>query len=115
MKRIIEDEESGDNYKLQIKVKLTRLPASRSSSVGPEGRFLFFHPKVKVKETRYLFFFGILGVGWSEGVNKCIQADFKTDPGLENCPKFVGVVEQNKIQRTYFHTTVLCMQLYRKI
>ena len=29
----------------------TRLPASRSSSVGPEGRFLFFHPKVKFKET----------------------------------------------------------------
>ena len=25
----------------------TRLPASRSSSVGPEGRFLFCHPKVK--------------------------------------------------------------------
>ena len=64
---------------------------------------MFFHPKVKVKETRCLIFFGILGVGWSEGVNKCIQADFKTDPGLENCPKFVGVVEQNKIQRTYFH------------
>ena len=28
----------------------TRLPASRSSSVGPEGRFSFFHPKVKVKK-----------------------------------------------------------------
>ena len=28
----------------------TKLPASRSSSIGPEGRFLFFHPKVKVKE-----------------------------------------------------------------
>ena len=56
MKRIIEDEESGDNYKLQIKVKLTRLPASRSSSVGPEGRFLFFHPKVKVKERMSLGF-----------------------------------------------------------
>ena len=27
----------------------TRLPASRSSSVGPEGHFSFFHPKVKVK------------------------------------------------------------------
>ena len=26
------------------------LPASRSSSIGPEGRFSFFHPKVKVKE-----------------------------------------------------------------
>ena len=26
---------------------ITRLPASRSSSVGPEGRFLFCHPKVK--------------------------------------------------------------------
>ena len=29
----------------------TILPASRSSSVGPEGCFLFFHPKVKVQET----------------------------------------------------------------
>ena len=26
------------------------LPASRSSSIGPEGRFSFFHPKVKDKE-----------------------------------------------------------------
>ena len=24
----------------------TRLPASRSSSIGPKGRFLFLHPKV---------------------------------------------------------------------
>ena len=30
--------------------KQTRLPASRSSSIGPEGCFSFFHPKVKVKE-----------------------------------------------------------------
>ena len=29
----------------------TRLPASRSSSTEPEGRFSFFHPKVLVKET----------------------------------------------------------------
>ena len=28
-----------------------RFPASRSSSVGPEGCFLFFHTKVVVKET----------------------------------------------------------------
>ena len=28
----------------------TRLPPSRSSSIGPEGWFLFFHPKVSVKE-----------------------------------------------------------------
>ena len=27
----------------------TRLPASRSSSIGPEGCFSFLHPKVKVK------------------------------------------------------------------
>ena len=26
---------------------LTRLPASRSSSIGPKGCFLFLHPKVK--------------------------------------------------------------------
>ena len=24
-------------------------------------------------------------------------ADFITDPGFENCPRFVGVIEQNKI------------------
>ena len=35
----------------------TRLPASRSSSVGPEGRFSFFHPKVKVKKTYLLLYF----------------------------------------------------------
>ena len=29
----------------------TRLPASRSSSIGPVGCFLFLHPKIKVKET----------------------------------------------------------------
>ena len=29
----------------------TRLPASRSSSIGPEGHILFFHLKEKVKET----------------------------------------------------------------
>ena len=28
----------------------TRLPASRSSSIGPEDSFSFLHPKVKVKE-----------------------------------------------------------------
>ena len=28
----------------------TRLPASRSSSIGPKGCFSFLHPKVKVKE-----------------------------------------------------------------
>ena len=32
----------------------TRLPASRSSSIGPEGRFLFLYPKVKVKERIFL-------------------------------------------------------------
>ena len=34
--------------------KETRLPASRSSSIGPECRFLFLHPKVKVKERIFL-------------------------------------------------------------
>ena len=37
------------NWPVENKEK-TRLPASRSSSIGPEGRFSFFHPKVKVKE-----------------------------------------------------------------
>ena len=27
-------------------------------------------------------------------------ADFKTDPGFENCPRFVGVIEQNKISNS---------------
>ena len=56
-----------------MNIMSTRLPASRSSSVGPEGHFSFFHPKVKVKETISLPFFGILWVGRFEGVNKCIQ------------------------------------------
>ena len=33
-----------------LTIYLTRLPASRSSSIEPEGHFSFFHPKVKVKE-----------------------------------------------------------------
>ena len=33
----------------------TRLPASRSSSVGPEGRFSFCHPKVKGGEGEFSF------------------------------------------------------------
>ena len=33
-------------------------------------------------------------------------ADFKSVPGFENQPRFVGVIEQNKIQQT-FSTTVL--------
>ena len=38
------------------------------------------------------------------GVLKSLEpADFKTDPGFDNCPRFVGVIEQNKILRTYFH------------
>ena len=35
----------------KIVLRITRLPASRSSSIGPEGCFSFFHPKVEVKET----------------------------------------------------------------
>ena len=34
---------------MKLSVIVTRLPASRSSSIGPEGRFSFFHPKIKVK------------------------------------------------------------------
>ena len=46
-------------------LKQTRLPASRSSSVGPEGCFSFFHPKVKVKKTISLtsfVFWGLVGL-----------------------------------------------------
>ena len=41
------------------------MPASRSSSDGPEGRFSFFHPKVKVKKTISLtsfVFWGLVGL-----------------------------------------------------
>ena len=32
------------------------------------------------------------------GVSKLSEpADFKTDPGIENWPRFVGVIEQNKV------------------
>ena len=30
-------------------------------------------------------------------------ADFKSVPGFENWPRFVGVIEQNKISQTFFH------------
>ena len=30
-------------------------------------------------------------------------ADFKSVTGFENEPRFVGKIEQNKIQRTFFH------------
>ena len=41
------------------------MPAARSSSDGPEGRFSFFHPKVKVKKTISLtsfVFWGLVGL-----------------------------------------------------
>ena len=34
-------------------------------------------------------------------------ADFKSVPGFENEPRFVGVIEQNKIQRTFFHYCII--------
>ena len=38
------------------------------------------------------------------GVFKMLgPADFKLVPGFENQPRFVGVIEQNKIQQTFFH------------
>ena len=33
-------------------------------------------------------------------------ADSKTDTGFEICPRFVGVIGQNKIQRTYDHNCI---------
>ena len=33
-------------------------------------------------------------------------ADFRTDPGFENRPRFVGVIEQNKIQQTFPHNWI---------
>ena len=42
-------------------------------------------------------------------------ADSKTDTGFEICPRFVGVIGQNKIQRTYDHDCILRFwQLRRK-
>ena len=50
---------------------------SRSSSVGPEGRFSFFHPKVKVKKTISLTSFIFLGL-----VGLKVLIDFKSFQGL---------------------------------
>ena len=33
-------------------------------------------------------------------------ADSKTDTGFEICPRFWGVIGQNKIQRTYNHDCI---------
>ena len=33
-------------------------------------------------------------------------ADSKTDTGLKICPRFVGVIGQNKIQQTYDHDCI---------
>ena len=41
-------------------------------------------------------------------------ADFKSVPGFENEPRFVGVIEQNKIQRTFFHYCITFAQLINK-
>ena len=38
---------------LKSRIKKTRLPASRSRSVGPEGCFSFCHPKVKEGEVSF--------------------------------------------------------------
>ena len=35
-------------------------------------------------------------------------ADFKSVPGFENLPRFVGVIEQNIIQRTFCHHCRIC-------
>ena len=40
------------------------------------------------------------------------QADSKTVPGFDNWPRFVGVIEQNKIQRTYEHDCIVGPCLY---
>ena len=42
-------------------------------------------------------------IGYIEGLLKLSEpANFKV-PGFENWPTIVGVIEQNKIQQTYFH------------
>ena len=38
------------------------------------------------------------------------QVDFRTVPGFDNWPRFVGVIEQNKIQRTYEHDCMWTIQ-----
>ena len=42
-------------------------------------------------------------------------ADFKTDPGFENCPRFVGVIEQNKLQQTFPHDCIIKWMKMNKI
>ena len=65
----------------KMKENKTRLPASRSSSIGPEARFSFFQPKVKVKERISLrstsllekTFFGI----WENRGKGCLGATWQ--------------------------------------
>ena len=42
-------------------------------------------------------------------------ADFKTNPGFENCPRFVGVIEQNKLQQTFPHDCIIKWMKMNKI
>ena len=35
------------------------------------------------------------------------QTDFKSIPGFENQLRFVGVIEQNKIQQAFFHYCII--------
>ena len=52
------------------------------------------------------------------GVFKLLEpTDFTSVPGLENCSRFVEVIEQNKIQWTFYHDCiihikVLCIELW---
>ena len=52
---------------MQFLGKETRLPASRSSSVGPEGRFSFCHPMVKGR-----------GVSFDKNENHCLEMHVKS-------------------------------------
>ena len=40
-------------------------------------------------------------------------ADLKTDSGFENSPRFVGVIEQNKIQQTFPHNCTKYYTIFR--
>ena len=41
-------------------------------------------------------------------------ANSKTGTGFENCPRFVGVIEQNKIQQTFPHDCISTALIYSK-
>ena len=43
------------------------------------------------------------------------QADFRTVPGFDNWPRFVGVIEQNKISDSFCHYCMYECRIFQNI